>query len=562
MILISTPSTKIILLLLASVGQAIWNPILPGFNPDPAIVRHDRDYFIACSSFEYYPGIPIYHSNDLGTWTLYSHAATRPEQLQLYGVPTTAGAWAPSLAYFEGKYWLSAMTRWTYDPVAKVWPRVWFISSTDMVHWSDPTWAEPWGIDPELFNDPVTGKTYLNLMAPNNNIDKIWGIYGCELSLQSGKCIGPYVSTWNGTLPGTTGRPEGPKTTYKDGYYYMIIAEGGTDEQHRVTVSRSKHPLGPYQAGPHNPLLFNGQWGFSNLTVQSTGHATLIETADGEWYASYLARRNVNGSSPLGRETFLAKVEWVDGWPSINHDGEPVLLSDQVPPVLEGQRQVPEPWVDDFSRPTLRPEWYQLRTPYTKNYEILNDGLFLHPNVFNLDDRDVPAALLKKQTSLNMSFSAELLGFKGELGPRNKVGISAYLSEFQHQDIGLGGCINATGMCLYAETRMNNTVDHWQTPLNSTEDIESGLTLHIRATPLAYQLGYTLQGEEKPTYVKEVSSKWQAFAPSDWLVFTGNMFALFATGEGQPWPYTAPTVGFARVKETYFEEDIADYDRW
>lgn len=100
------------------------------------------------------------------------------------------------------------------------------MSSTDLINWSDPVWAEPWGIDPELFNDPVTGKTYLNLMAPNNNIDRQWGISGCEVSLSSGNCIGPYLSLWNGTLGGPNARPEGPKTTYKDGYYYMVIAEG------------------------------------------------------------------------------------------------------------------------------------------------------------------------------------------------------------------------------------------------------------------------------------------------------------------------------------------------
>lgn len=103
--------------------------------------------------------------------------------------------------------------------------------------------------------------------------------------------------------------------------------------------------------------------------------------------------------------------------------------------------------------------WYQLRTPYTENFKISNGRIGFRPNVFGLGDRDVPAAILRKQTSLNMTFSAELLGFRGQLGPRNRVGVSAYLSEFQHQDIGLRGCVNATGMCLYTELRRNGTVD-------------------------------------------------------------------------------------------------------
>ncbi|KAM0282390.1 hypothetical protein ACHAQH_003071 [Verticillium albo-atrum] len=357
---------------------------------------------------------------------------------------------------------------------------------------------------------------------------------GCEVSVSSGRCVGPYTSLWNGTLPHTSGaRPEGPKTVYKDGHYYLIAAEGGTDELHRVTVARSKKPQGPFEAGPNNPLLCNGQWGFKNLTVQSTGHATLVEAANGKWYASFLARKNINGSSPLGREGFLVEAKWVDGWPVLNNGG-PGLLSEQVGSEASGKPLVPSPWVDDFSGSDLAKSWYQLRTPYTQNYKILNGRLVFRPNVFGLSDRDTPAAVLRKQTSLNMTFSAELLGSKGTLGPRNRIGISSYLSEFQHQDIGVRGCVKETGMCLYAELRKNLTTEYWQTPLNEPcSGLSSGLTLHIRATPLKYELGYSLKGQKKPTYVKEIGSKGQAFAPMG-----------------------------CKVTETYFEEDIPDYDRW
>ncbi|RSM03812.1 hypothetical protein CEP52_007196 [Fusarium oligoseptatum] len=533
--------------LFTSLAQALWNPIISGWNPDPAILRVDDDYYIATSSFEYWPGIPIYHSKDLSNWKLKSHALTRPEQLQLYGTPTGAGkqsfpssrAWAPSLAYFDGKFWLSAMTRWTYDPVARVWPRVWFMSSSDLKTWSDPVWAEPWGIDPELFRDPVSNKTYLNLMAPNNNKDRLWGLSQCEVSLSSGNCVGPYASLWNGTLPhNNTARPEGPKMYHKDGWYYLLIAEGGTDQQHRATIARSKSPSGPFVSGPHNPLMFNGQWGFTNLTVQSTGHATLVQTADGDWYASFLARRNINGSSPLGRETFL------------------VDLDQKV-----GRRRAPPKWVDNFSTKKLDPSWYQLRTPYTKNYDLKTGRLVLKPNVFGLSDRDTPAALLRKQKSLNMTWSAELSSFRGNLGPRNRIGISSYLSEFQHQDIGIRGCVNQTGMYIYTELNKNGTQEYWQTPLNQTKGLNKGFQLHIRAEPLKYHLGYSIADDE-PTYVTSIASSWQAFPPTGWFVFSGASFALFATGEGEPWPYDAPEVGFEKVWETYYEEDIPDFDQW
>ncbi|KLO94696.1 putative xylan 1,4-beta-xylosidase [Fusarium fujikuroi] len=542
------------------VAQAIWNPIISGWNPDPAILTVGDDYYIATSSFEYWPGIPIYHSKDLSNWTIKSHALTRPEQLQLYGTPTGAGAWAPSLSFIDGKFWLSAMTRWTYDPVARVWPRVWFISSEDLVNWSDPVWAEPWGIDPELFQDPVTKKTYLNLMAPNNNKDRLWGISQCEVSLASGNCVGPYVSLWNGTLPhSSTARPEGPKMYYKDEWYYLLIAEGGTDQLHRSTIARSKTPSGPFVAGPHNPLLYNGQWGFDNLTVQSTGHATLTKTNDGLWYATFLARRNINGSSPLGRETFMVNIDWKDEWPVFNQ-GDPVLLSKQIKPEV-GPRQVPRQWVDDFSRTNLDPSWYQLRVPYTKNYKLEKGKLVLKPNVFGLSDRDTPAALLRKQKSLNMTFSAELSSFKGDLGPRNRIGISSYLSEFQHQDIGVRGCVNATGICIYTELNKNGTQEYWQTPLNQTSGLAGGFRLHIKAEPLKYRLGYSF-GKEAPVYVTSIASSWQAFAPPNWFVFSGASWAIFATGDGEPWPHNGPQVGFNEVRETFHKENIPNYDRW
>ena len=137
------------------------------------------------------------------------------------------GTWAPTLSLVNGKYYMASMTRWTYDPVARVWPRVMWVSSHDLKTWSDPVWGDAWGIDPALFQDPATKKVYLNLMAPNNNIDRIWGIYQCQVDVDSGRCIGEYRSIWNGTLPHiSSARPEGPKMFKRDDWYYLLIAEG------------------------------------------------------------------------------------------------------------------------------------------------------------------------------------------------------------------------------------------------------------------------------------------------------------------------------------------------
>ncbi|GFF50751.1 non-reducing end alpha-L-arabinofuranosidase BoGH43B [Aspergillus lentulus] len=546
---------------------AIRNPIISGWNPDPSILRVGDEYFLATSSFEYWPSTPIYKSKDLANWELFSHAFTRPEQLQLYGTPTGAGAWAPTLSYVNGKYYLAAMTRWTYDPVARVWPRVMWVSSHDLKTWSDPIWGDPWGIDPALFQDPVSQKVYLNLMAPNNNKDRIWGIYQCEVDVDSGRCIGEYRSMWNGTLPhNASARPEGPKMFKRDQWYYLLIAEGGTDDLHRASIARSLSPEGPWEPAPHNPILFNGAYGYDNLTVQSTGHATIFEAANGDSYAVYLARRKINGSSPLGRETFMSPVTWKDGWPMIN-GGNPVLLSESFGPSPD-QKLPPSRFIDTFDQKTLDPAWYTLRTPYAPTYDLKkgngrkeSHGIVFRPNVFGLSDRDTPAAILRKQKSLNMTFSAQLLPTTSGLGYGETVGISAYLSELQHQDIGVSGCVNGTGMCIFTQLIKNGTTEYNQVKLNSSA-IPSDLTLHIRAEPLSYTLGYSFGSEETTTWLVSLSSSWLAFAPPGWFVFEGASFALFATGTGQPWPPQAPEVGFSQVTETYYNEDIPDYDRW
>ncbi|TDZ39245.1 Non-reducing end alpha-L-arabinofuranosidase BoGH43A [Colletotrichum spinosum] len=561
-------------LLLAVGVSAITNPIIPGWNPDPAILRVEDTYYMAVSSFTYFPGVPIYKSTDLANWELISHALKTPEHLPLYGVSAGEGVWAPSFSYNDGLFYITSMTRWGSDPNWRSWPRIWYISSPDLVTWSNFTWAEPYGIDPDIFHDADSGKAYLNLMGPNNNYDRLWGITQCEIDLSSGKCIGPYRNIWNGTLPQLpSARPEGPKMFKRGDWYYLVLAEGGTSTGHRATVGRSKSPEGPWEGAPNNPLIYNGA--NQNLTIQSTGHATFTDTPDGEWYASLLARRNVKGASPLGRETFLVKVDWEDDWPTMN-DGEPLLLSQSV----EGPDQrLPKPvWRDDFPGSELGVSWYQQRTPYTRNFLLRSSaglkkrvvanessGIVFHPNVFTLGDRDTAAAVLHKQTSLNMTFSARLLPTDKGLGPRQSVGISSYLSEVNHQDIGVRGCWGSAGLCVYvdllptstgAATRPNST----EYPLNALT-IPSDMTLYVRAEPLKYSLGYSRGNATSPTWVKEFSSKQMGSNPG-YPNFEGSMFALFASGNGEPWPYDAPEVGFKSVEEVYYEERLPDYDVW
>lgn len=311
--------------------------------------------------------------------------------------------------------------------------------------------------------------------------------------------------------------------------------------------------------------------------MQSTGHGTIFDTPEGDWYITFLARRNINGSSPLGRETFIASVEWQDGWPIVN-GGKPILLSEPVPglPLRESGSQNQN---YDFTGDLAAQGWYTLRTPYAPIYSqgsragcagqasgdwgpttmssnTTAPGLVLCPNVYTLQDRDVPAAVLRKQTSLNMTVSARTLPIPGDLPWRGAFGISAYLSEAVHHDIGIANCRNATGLCVYTLLYRNGTEQREE--VGFTPDESRQIELMIRAEPLRYSLGFQdADGEHWPTVF---SSYWMAWAPEGLFVFEGAMFALFATGEGLPWTTAGPTVGFESASEIFYPENISDYD--
>jgi beta-xylosidase len=510
-------------------------------------------------------------------WELISHAINRPGVMPLYSSradngrlfslslislvssSTPSGIWAPSLSFINGTFYMTSMTMWGSDPNARTWPRIFWVTSDDLKTWSDPVWSEPYGIDPHLFQDPKTLNNYLTMMGFNNGFDKIWGISQCRVDLKTGKCIGPYRNIWNGTLPvSSSARPEGPKLFFKDDSYYMIAAEGGTGITHRATIARSNSPEGPWESSPTNPLIFNGA--YTNLTVGNTGHATFSDTPHGQWFGTFLAKRYSHGNSPLGRETFFAPVTWDNGWPTMN-DGKLVLMS-QSYDYAPDKEWPPPPFEDRFEGDDLALYWYQLRSPYTKNYQLGAEtgdgpGLILIPNVYTLSDRDSPAAVLRKQISVNMTFTATLLPTNKALGPWESVGISAYTTEANHQDIGLRGCANATGMCLFTDSTINgpgpgvrpNTTE---LHLNISE-IPSNFQLHIRSDPKMYKLGYS-RGNATVTWVREFEPR---LLPSG---FDGAMFALYASGNSLPFSFDGPTVGFKSVSEVYHEERWEDFD--
>lgn len=288
------------------------NPILPGFYPDPSICAVEGDYYLINSTFAYFPGLPILHSRDLVHWEQIGNAMNRQEQLPLKNAGHSRGLFAPSIRYHKGTYYVvctNVSFGGNYIITAK----------NPAGPWSDPVYLEGTdGIDPSLFFDD-DGKCYYIGTHPNPEgcrYDGDYLIWIQELDLKQMKLTGQVHNVWNGALRGVHW-PEGPHLYKKDGYYYILHAEGGTGPEHAVCVCRSRELYGPYENNFCNPILTHRHLG-RNYPIRYVGHGDLVETPKGEWYMVMLAVRPLEGYTTMGRETFLAKVVWENDWPVVN----------------------------------------------------------------------------------------------------------------------------------------------------------------------------------------------------------------------------------------------------
>jgi len=284
----------------------IHNPILKGFCPDPSIIRVGKDYFIATSTFEWWPGVRLFHSTDLQNWEQIPSPLTRASQLNMLGNPCSGGVWAPCLSYDGSRFYLvftdvkTKKGRFYNTPNFLVW--------TDDIYgeWSEPVYLNSIGFDPSLFHD-ADGRKYLISM-----INGFKGITVQEFNPSTWVLTGSRTTVYTGT---ELGYLEGPHMYHIGDWYYLVAAEGGTGYTHAVTMARSKSLYGPFETMPGNPVITSCREDLSML--QKCGHGDLIDTPDGEWYMVHLCSRPVPGTKwcTLGRETAIQKMTWdKDGW--------------------------------------------------------------------------------------------------------------------------------------------------------------------------------------------------------------------------------------------------------
>ena len=342
----------------------IKNPILPGFNPDPSIVRVGEDYYIATSTFEWFPGVQIYHSRDLIHWKLITRPLNRTSQLNMVGNPNSCGVWAPCLTYDKGTFYLIYTDVKTFRGPYKD-SHNYLVTTNDITgEWSEPIYLNSSGFDPSLFHDDDGSKWLVNIIWDHRSEKHPFGgILLQKYDHEQKKLVGPVKNIYPGT---DIGLVEGPHIYKKNGYYYLMTAEGGTVLRHAVTMARSKKLEGPYETDPQNPVLtsyFNPE-----LELQSAGHASLVETQNGEWYLAHLARRRMpaRGRSPMGRETSLQKMTWSqDGWLRLASGGnEPQLIVEA--PQLPEHKWDKHPERDDFDNEELDINFHFLRVDLKK----------------------------------------------------------------------------------------------------------------------------------------------------------------------------------------------------
>ncbi len=358
----------------------ITNPILRGFNPDPSIVRVGEDYYIATSTFEWFPGVQIHHSRDLVHWQLVARPLNRPSQLNMLGNPDSCGVWAPALRYVNGLFHLIYTDLKRYGrtsgaggaPGASLRDIYNYLVTAPSVtdDWSDPVFLNSSGFDPSFFADDDGRQYVLNQLwdhRPGHN--RFNGIVLQEYSAAERRLVGERKRIFEGTQLGLT---EAPHIHKRDGWYYLLTAEGGTGWGHAATLARSRDLLGPYELQPGGPLLTSRDR--PDAVLQRAGHADWVDTPDGDTYLVHLCGRPLRnrGRCTLGRETAIQRLVWTDGWPRLAHGGAAPAVT-LAGPDLPAHEALPEPVRTEFSGPGLPIAFQWLRSPYPEELFSLTE---------------------------------------------------------------------------------------------------------------------------------------------------------------------------------------------
>lgn len=486
------------------------NPVISGFHPDPSICRVGEDFYLVSSSFEYFPGVPIFHSKDLVNWKQIGHCLTRDSQLPLHQSKSSMGIFAPTIRSNNGRFYI--MT--TNLTIGKN-----FIVCAEKPEgpWSDPIWLDWPGIDPSLLFDE-DGKVYLTGTQDIFSSEPS-GIYQAEIDVETGEILTERRLIWQGT---GGAHPEGPHLYKIKDYYYLMIAEGGTEYGHMVTIARSKQPFGPFESNPNNPILTHRS---SASPIQATGHADLVQYIDGSWWTVFLGIRPApipfsGKQHHLGRETFLAPVDWnEEGWP---------IIGDQVELEMNGRTLKIEELEklrsrDDFNETVLDFSWNFLRNPSEESWSLTDrpGSLTLYGKTTSLNDLDSQAFVGRRQQHFDCKAST-LLEFS-PIEEGEEAGLTVFMNERFHYGIALG--IRNGVKKVFVRRRIGSLCK----VESEHEYEEKAIILTVQADAKNYTFSYQLPDRES---IILGSGECSLLSTEVAGGFTGVYFGLYAAGKG------------------------------
>jgi xylan 1,4-beta-xylosidase len=390
------------------------NPVVQGFYPDPSVTRVGKDYYLVNSTFAWFPGLPVFHSTDLVHWTQIGNAIDRPGMLDFKRLGLSRAVFAPSIEHHDGLFYI---TNTCVDCGGNF-----LITAKDPKGpWSDPVWLpDVGGIDSALFFDDDGRAWIVNNDDPPEKVEYQGhrAIWIQEYDPKAQKTFGPRtVLLDKGVNPAAKPIwPEGPHILKrsdglkKDGWYYLVAAEGGTAEGHSQVVLRAKSVLGPYVPYAGNPILT--QRGLPKdrpLPITSAGHADLVDTPDGKWWATFLAVRPYGDDLyNTGRETFLLPVEWKGGWPVILPAGATipyVKAAPKLPALPAPPTSGPFTAAEPFAGPELPKSWMTMRIPTSRWWSVKGGTLNLQARAAKIGDNDQPSVWARRQQHMNATVS-------------------------------------------------------------------------------------------------------------------------------------------------------------
>ncbi|MBN1130912.1 MAG: family 43 glycosylhydrolase [Chitinispirillaceae bacterium] len=483
------------------------NPIITGMNPDPSICRAGNDYYLVTSTFEYFPGLPVYQSKDLVHWKMIGYALSRATNNPLIGCESsTGGQYAATIRYHNGTFYVTGTN---YGGSGS--QGMFYVTATNPAGpWSDAYWVGSWNVDPSIMfeNDSMY------YLSPDNNGSFLLGV----MDPVSRRFIKPMIKIAEG-LGGSS--PEGPHMYKKGNYYYLMSAEGGTGNDHREVVQRSASPWGPYTASPINPVASHRT--SPSHPFQAIGHADIVETPDGWWLVCLGIRQKGGSYHHLGRETFLAPLTWnADGWPKVGTDG--IVREEYPAPNLPQHVWEKEPVRDNFDSTGLRLPWNFVRNPRVSDWSLTDRPGFLRlkGGLYNFTLKQPLAFVCRRQTAFAMSAAAKLSFMP--TASNEEAGLVVRGNDKNHYDLLITLHENKRSVMF------RKVLAGTATETTYREIADGDIILCIGATELSYQFSYQEEGE---TAVHLGTALTKDLSTEVIQGFTGVFIGMYLSGNGR-----------------------------